>query len=200
MLSQRIFRTAARNCSLLPTVYNAPIKSLPDVVHMQKCNLSSDQKYDSVMSIYEKSCYKNIDFKIDEDAVVSEAVSRFTVFNISCLAVTNKTNKVIGVCSGRDFIHKVASLNKNPDEVKVKDIATFGDKIIVAKKTDDIETCMNKMLFKNIRHLLIVDDKESFVGLISIKDIVKQIMDKNKRIITRLGDFSLGKGAFFGSE
>jgi CBS domain-containing protein len=187
-LAQRIIR----NCSV------NPVRKFPSSLNINVRTMSSDQN--SVMSIYEKSCYKNVDFKIDENAPVREAVDRFTVFNISCLAVTDKTSKVIGVCSGRDFIHKVAAVNKNPDEVKVKDIATFGDKIIVAKKTDNIETCMNKMLFKNIRHLLIVDDKDAFVGLISIKDIVKQIMDKNKRIITRLSDFSLGKGAYYGSE
>jgi CBS domain containing-hemolysin-like protein len=60
---------------------------------------------------------------------------------------------------------------------------------------------MNKMLFKNIRHILITDDKTNeCVGLISIKDVVKEIMKDNRETITRLSDFNLGKGAFFGSE
>ena len=131
----------------------------------QKYTSTPDYLPVSVMNIYEKSCYKNVDFKISEDATVKEAVDRFTSFNISCLAVTNNTNKVVGVCSGRDYIHKVAALNRKAEDIKVKDIATFGDKVIVAKKTDSIEECMNKMLFKNIRHLLIVDEKDGFVGL-----------------------------------
>jgi len=184
------------------------IASLQPAVKTSNLFGNSRQKYTSTpdylpvsaMNIYDKSCYRNVDFKINEDSPVKEAVERFATFNISCLVVTDKTNKVVGVCSGRDYIHKVAALNKKPEDVKVKDIATFGEKVIVAKKTDTIESCMNKMLFKNIRHLLIVDEKDGFVGLISIKDVVKQIMDKNKRIITRLSDFSLGKGAFFGSE
>jgi signal-transduction protein with cAMP-binding, CBS, and nucleotidyltransferase domain len=58
---------------------------------------------------------------------------------------------------------------------------------------------MTKMLFKNIRHLLIYD-KTVFIGLISIKDLIKPLIDKNKYVVTKLSDFNMGKGAFFGSE
>jgi CBS domain-containing protein len=132
---------------------------------------------------------------------VKEAVTRFTAFNIGCLAVTDNHNKVIGVCSERDFITKVASLGKNYEEVKVKDICTYGPKIIIANKDDSLDACMHKMLFKDIRHLLVIDDKnEEFIGMISVKDLIKEIMKNNNDIITRLSDFKVGKGAYFGSE
>jgi CBS domain containing-hemolysin-like protein len=60
---------------------------------------------------------------------------------------------------------------------------------------------MHKMLFKNIHHLLIVDDEDkNFIGMISMKDIIQEIMKDKEETITRLTDFNLGKGAFFGSE
>jgi signal-transduction protein with cAMP-binding, CBS, and nucleotidyltransferase domain len=83
--------------------------------------------------------------------------------------------------------------------VKVRDICTYSPKVLVAKIDDTLETCMSKMLFKNIRHLLIYD-KTVFVGLISIKDLIKPFIDKNKYVVTKLSDFNMGKGAFFGSE
>ena len=154
----------------------------------------------SAMSVFEKSCYHKIDFKINEDAPVKEAIQRFNAFNIGCLAVTNTSNKVVGVCSERDYISKVAALDKNMKDVKVKDICTYSP-IIIATKDYSLDSCMSKMLFKDIRHLLIlVDKKDEFVGLISIKDLIKEIMKKNDDIITRLSDFKIGKGAFFGSE
>lgn len=154
----------------------------------------------SAVSVFEKSCYHKIDFKIHEDSDVKDAVNRFTAFNIGCLAVTNSENKVVGVCSERDFITKVAALNKDMTSTKVKDICTYAP-IIIAKKDDSLETCMSKMMFKDIRHLLVMDEKNNeFVGLISIKDLIKEIMKKNEDIITRLSDFKMGKGAFFGSE
>jgi CBS domain containing-hemolysin-like protein len=60
---------------------------------------------------------------------------------------------------------------------------------------------MNKMMFKDIRHLLVIDDNnQDFIGMISIKDLIKEIMKKNEDTISRLSDFKIGKGAFFGSE
>jgi len=164
-------------------------------------HFSTSQIPVSAMRVFENSCYHKIDFKINEESSVKEAITRFTAFNIGCLAVTDSNNKVVGVCSERDFITKVAALGKSQDTVKVKEICTYGPKIIVAKKDDTLETCMNKMLFKDIRHLLIMGDKnEEFIGMISVRDLIKEIMKKNKDTITRLSDFNLGKGAFFGSE
>ena len=155
----------------------------------------------SANDVFEQSCYHKLDFKINEDSSVKEAVTRFTAFNIGCLAVVDKNNKLVGVCSERDYIKKIASMNLNDSNFKVKDIYTSGPSIIVAKKDDSIESCMQKMMFKNIKHLIIVDDKNpEFIGMISIRDLIKEIMKKNKDTITRLSDFNIGKGAFFGSE
>jgi hypothetical protein len=56
-------------------------------------------------------------------------------------------------------------------------------------------------MFKDIHHLLIIDEKDDeFIGMISIKDLIKEIMIDKSNQITRLCDFKLGKGAFFGSE
>ena len=49
--------------------------------------------------------------------------------------------------------------------------------------------------------LLVIDDNNvDFIGMISIKDLIKEIMNKNQDTISRLTDFKIGKGAFFGSE
>jgi len=46
-----------------------------------------------------------------------------------------------------------------------------------------------------------MDDKnEEFIGMMSVRDLIKEMMKKDKETITRLSDFNLGKGAFFGSE
>lgn len=155
----------------------------------------------SALAVFQHSCYKKVDFKIPEDSSVSEALKRFSALNVGCLAVTNSEKRVVGVVSKRDYINKVASLDKSHTGLIVKDICTFSPNIIVAKTTDSLDTCMNKMLFKDIRHLLIVDDENpNFVGMLSIKDLIQETMKGHKETVTRLSDFGLGKGAFFGSE
>jgi len=155
----------------------------------------------SAVKVFQNSCYHKIDFKINENSNTREAVTRFTAFNIGCLAVTDDQNKVVGVCSERDYINKVAALGKKSTETKVKEICTYSPHLIVARETDSLQLCMNKMLLKDIRHLIIMDDKnEECLGLISIKDLINEIMKDNQESITRLSDFNLGRGAFFGSD
>lgn len=152
-------------------------------------------------TVFKSSCYHKIDFKIKESAPVKEAAIRFKSFNIGCLAVTDSTDKIVGVCSERDYINKVACIDGQSDLLMVKDICTHEPNLMIAKKEDSLEMCMNKMLFKDIRHLIIMDEKSGeFVGLISIKDLIKEIMKNNHDTIMRLGDFKIGKGSFFGSE
>ena len=174
---------------------------LSSIFRLSSRSISSKAGTISAMNVFENSCYHKIDFKINEDSSIKEAVIRFSAFNIGCLAVTNNSNKVVGVFSERDYIKRVASLDRTTQDIKVKEVCTYEPNIIIAKKDDTIETCMNKMMFKDIRHLLVIDDKnEEFIGMISIKDLIKEILQKNSDIITRLSDFKIGKGAFFGSE
>jgi predicted transcriptional regulator len=154
----------------------------------------------NALNIFKDSCYYKIDFKINEDAPVTEAINRFNAFNVGCLAVTNKDKKVIGLFSERDYIRNTLYV-KDINNLKIKDVDTTNSNIIVARINDSLETCMNKMMVKDIRHLPIVDDNnEDCIGMLSIKDLIKELNKKNEDVITRLSDFKLGKGAFFGSE
>ena len=155
----------------------------------------------TALSVFKNSCYHKIDFKISEEHSARRAVQMFATFNIGCLAVTDTHDSVVGVLSERDYINKIAALDKESTAVRIKDICTYTPNIIIAKKNDTLEQCMNKMLIKDIRHLLVVDDSNNdFIGMISIKDVIKEIMRDKDDTITRLTDFKTGKGGYFGSE
>ncbi len=151
----------------------------------------------SAMSVFKNSCYHKIDFKISEDFTVNHAVHKFTMFNIGCLAVTNQQHHVVGILSERDYINKISSSGKDDKVVKIKDICTYSP--IIANPQDTLEQCMNKMMTKDIRHLLVMDKMEC-VGMISIKDLIKEMLRDKNDIITRLSDVKTGRGGFFGSE
>jgi len=183
MFSRRIVTATSRQ------ITNKPF------IKFRECSSST------AINVFKKSCYYKVDFKINEEQPLKEAITRFTVFNVGCLAVTDKNDTLVGVLSQRDYINKVASQNKTYENLKVKDICTYGNNVIVAKKDDTLDSCMHKMNFKNIHHLLIVDEKNpKFIGMISMKDVIKDIMKDKQETITRLTDFNIGKGGFFGSE
>jgi CBS domain-containing protein len=177
------------------------IRNFKNILPKTSRFMSSTAKDIQAFQIYNNSCYHKIDYKVNEESAIQEALSKFSAFNVGCLAVTNKDSKVVGIISERDYISKVASKGVHDNNLKIKDICTYGPNIIVARKNDSLDTCMQKMMFKDIRHLLIIDDKdEEFIGIISIKDLIKEIQKQNDEVIMRLSDFRIGKGAYFGSE
>jgi CBS domain-containing protein len=108
--------------------------------------------------------------------------------NIGALAVVDDTGKVTGVISERDYLNKVALLGKKSDETSVKEICTYGDNLISVSRGNPIDLCMEKMMRSDVRHLLVRNAKDdaTIIGMISIKDIVKCTMAKNKAQLNRL--------------
>ena len=129
--------------------------------------------------------------KIDYKDNVSNAVKRMTAGRIGCLGVT-KDGNVVGVISERDYLNKIALLEKDPNTVKVEQICTFGEaNLVKVRMNDNIDKCMEKMLGRDIRHLLVMENKAdgsdgSIVGMISIKDVVKCTLAKANAKVDRL--------------
>ena len=114
----------------------------------------------------------------------------------SCECVGNVT----GVISERDYVTKIALLGRNSKDTKIKEISTKAANLVTAGPEDSVDLCMNKMLSKDIRHLPLLDGDEKVIGMLSIKDLVKTIVQEKEKTIKVLSDFALGKGGHFGSE
>lgn len=110
------------------------------------------------------------------------------------------TGNMTGVLSERDYICKIALLGRTSKETKCKEICTVAGKIVTAKSDESVELCMEKMMNHGIRHLPIVDETKKVIGMVSIKDLVKTVVQEKEQAIKVLSDFALGKGGHFGSE
>ena len=152
----------------------------------------------SASTAWEKSCYNKIDYTISDDLTVYEAVQRFSAYNVGALVTINGEGDISGVISERDYINKIALLGKTSKETRIKEIATTSHNLNVATKEDTINSCMEKMLSKDIRHLPLVDESGKAIGLLSIKDLFKEVVQENNETISRLSQFALGKGALRG--
>jgi CBS domain-containing protein len=108
--------------------------------------------------------------------------------------------KISGVLSERDYINKVALLGKSSKDMKVKDISTKSANLMTAKPSDSIDDCMKKMLDKEIRHLPLLDEGGKVIGMLSIKDLVKAIMEEKEKQVEILTNFAMGKGGHFGGD
>ncbi|RLN95988.1 hypothetical protein BBJ28_00022864 [Nothophytophthora sp. Chile5] len=145
----------------------------------------------------EKSCYNNVNFVISEEATVFEAVTRMAGINLGCLAVSGDGGKFVGVVTERDYLKKVELQGLTAKETLVGQIMTQRARLIVAKETETPNQLMTKMLSSDIRHLPVVNDDGDLIGMLSVKDIVREINREHDADMDTLSSFALGRGGHF---
>ncbi len=129
---------------------------------------------------------------VNEDSTVMEAVSELVNNKIGLLIVKNNSGDIVGVVSERDIIKKCIFPKKSPEQVIIKDIMTPKENIVIASEDDDIQALMNTMTLKRIRHIPIFRNRE-LTGIISIGDIVKNLLEQKDYEIKTLVDYITGK-------
>ena len=75
-----------------------------------------------------------------------------------------------------------------------------GENLVTVDMDEPIDECMKKMLERDIRHLLLRDDKGEIVSMMSIKDCVKVVVARHNIVVKKLTDFALGKKMYYSSE
>lgn len=158
------------------------------------------QESPSAHDAWKKSCYFEIDYAISENAMMYEAVQKFSAYDIGCLVTTNDEGSITGVVSERDYINKIALLGRSSKETPIREVSTKVGKLETATLEDSVDKCMDQMLTKDIRHLPLLDKDEKVIGMLSVKDLVKEMVAEKEKTIKMLSDFALGKGAAFGAE
>ena len=147
--------------------------------------------------IMNQSCYYNVDFKIHHSASVYDAIKRMAAINLGCLAVADDAQTITGIVSERDYLKKVELLGKSARNVSVSEIMTHRARIIVANEDELPNSLMAKMLSNDIRHLPVVNVDGDIVGMLSIKDIVREVNHATNADMEALTSFALGKGGHF---
>ena len=129
-------------------------------------------------------------FSISPEATVYEALALMAKHNAGALMVVS-VNKVDGILSERDCVRKVELEGKTSKNTKVTEIMT--SKVVYVKADQPLEECMALMIDKNIRHLPVFDGKE-LLGLISVRDMLKEVVDVQKFMISQLEHYITGGG------
>lgn len=124
-------------------------------------------------------------FQVGPSVSVFEALRLLADYGVGALTVIDNGN-LVGLVSERDYTRKVALQGKNSKETTVADIMTR-DVITVAPETLT-GACMKLMSQKNIRHLP-VQDGEKVLGMISIRDIMNDIIADQENTISQLTSY-----------
>jgi len=95
-----------------------------------------------------------------------------------------------GIISERDYARKVILAGKSSRQTPVREIMTTA--VLCAKLEQSVEQCLALMTDKRIRHLPVADGGK-VVGLVSIGDLVKEIIAEQQFIIEQLEHYIAGQ-------
>ena len=123
--------------------------------------------------------------------MVLEAIRRMSAKHIGCLAVVTQAGKLSGIVSERDCLWKVIAEGKSPKTNLVKDAMTPVKQMKTVAPGQTVEECMALMTGRRHRHLPVLADGK-LVGLISIGDVVKFMLDAQQSTIDSLEKYITG--------
>lgn len=131
---------------------------------------------------------KRLAFVAPEQSVL-RALEIMAEVDVGALLVLDG-KQLIGVFSERDYARKVILQGKASRNTPVSEIMSGN---VVSVGTDQsIEDCMAIMTEKHIRHLPVLDKEGNVLGIISIGDVVKEIVNEQKFIINQLESYITG--------
>ena len=119
---------------------------------------------------------------------VFDAVKLMAEKNIGALLVMEDV-KIVGIITERDYARKIVLMGRSSKETPVHDIMTSPVMYVHPNQTN--EECMALMTDNRVRHLPVMDSDE-LLGLISIGDLVKDIISEQKFIIQQLEKYIAG--------
>jgi len=142
----------------------------------------------TVKQIIEKK--SNAIFSVRSSDAVEKVLMLMREHRVRAILVIDDDN-LVGIVSQGDCSIKVLLPNDNPKQVTVSKIMTVNP--LVVKLSNSLEECMAIMVHKHIRHLPVLE-KNKVVGVISVGDLVKDIIELQDSQIKFLETYIKGHG------
>lgn len=121
-------------------------------------------------------------------APVFEALEKMAAADVGALAVIDH-GELVGILSERDYARKVILLGKASKEVPVRDI--MSTRVVCVGPERPMDACMALMTENRVRHLPVLEN-DRLVGIVSIGDVVKAIIEEQQFTIEQLEHYIKG--------
>ena len=122
---------------------------------------------------------------VDLKSPVIEALTIMAKYKIGALIVL-KEKKMVGIISERDYAREIILEGKSSKNTTVEEIMT--KKVLTLSAGDKFEKGLEVMTNKRIRHMPVMDGKE-LLGIVSLGDLVKEMIAYQKELIKELEAF-----------
>lgn len=125
---------------------------------------------------------------VKPDASVFSAITLMSELGVGALLVM-EGSRLVGIMSERDYTRKVILKGRSSESTEVQDIMT--NKVFCLSPDNSIEECMALMNENNIRHLPIIE-KSEVVGVVSIMDVIRNLLSEKEFLIEQLEHYIAG--------
>lgn len=125
---------------------------------------------------------------IAPDATVFDAIAKMADKNVGALVVM-EGEKLVGIITERLYARRIALKGKTSPNVLVEYI--MSQNVICVRPEQSVEECMALMTGKRFRYLVVLEDGR-VIGIISIGDLVKSIIDDQRFVIDQLAHYVQG--------
>ncbi len=132
----------------------------------------------------------NSAWSIRPGASVLDALKLLAEKDIGALLVV-EDGKLVGIFSERDYARKLALKGKHSADTLVSEVMSSG--VITVTSHHTIDDCMAIMTNERVRHLPVVVENE-IVGIVSIGDVVKTLIEEREKTIEQLSNYITGEG------
>jgi CBS domain-containing protein len=116
------------------------------------------------------------------DDPVLEAIRAMAEHHVGALLVM-QNNELLGIVSERDYARKVILLGRSSADTAVREIMT--SPVVTVSPLSTLDECMRLVAVRRVRYLPVVENGRT-VGVVSIGDLVKAIIEEQQRTIEQL--------------
>ena len=127
-------------------------------------------------------------WSIAPEASVYEALQKMFEKDAGALLVLDQ-GALVGIFTERDYARKLILQGKFSKDTAVSELMTY--EVLYVEPQNTVQDCMVLMTARRVRHLPVIDDGE-LVGIVTIGDVVKQVMSEQTSTIAQLEKYIAG--------
>lgn len=130
-------------------------------------------------------------YRINSNKTLCNAAKIFTDHRIGSLIVENDDEEIVGIITEKDILKICRDRKGDISQQLVQNAMTPADDLITISENDQINRAMSLMTDSRIKHLPVFKENR-LVGMVSIGDLVKSMLDKSRKETKRLQDYISG--------